>query len=149
MEKKPTNRAMWITLCILAAIIMATAIFYVQNKDKISEFINPEMDTELQSNVNCTDTIDYSKESVTTIQDYLDLREEILKSRHIDSVFLTMPEPILIDILTQLGTDLSIKDIVYIYEGNKSIYNKVLDGAKAQKLKDSLEQVKEDTSIIY
>lgn len=47
---------------------------------------------------------------------------------------------VLIDILMQHGTSLSIKDTIYIYGSNISTYNTVLSGARAQKyLDDSIQ----------
>lgn len=78
------------------------------------------------------------EEPVPTIQDFIVMREEMKETRRIDEVFLTIPEVVLIDILMQHGTCLSIKDVVYIYESNNTIYNKVLSGARAQQYRDSL-----------
>ena len=68
------------------------------------------------------------------------MREQMREDRRVDSVFLAMPKVVLIDILMQHGTSLSIKDMVYIYESNTSTYNTVLSGARAQKyLDDSIQ----------
>ena len=64
------------------------------------------------------------------------MREQMREDRRVDSVFLAMPKVVLIDILMQHGTSLSIKDMIYIYESNTSTYNTVLSGAKAQKYLD-------------
>ena len=68
------------------------------------------------------------------------MREQMREDRRIDSVFLAMPKVVLIDILMQHGTSLSIKDMIYIYESNTSTYNMILSGARAQKyLDDSIQ----------
>lgn len=72
-------------------------------------------------------------EYVLTVQDVLDFRETLKESARIDSMFLAMPDPILIDILITHGTSLSNKDIVYIYEGNKKHYDDILKGANIQR----------------
>ena len=82
---------------------------------------------------------------VLTIQEMLDMREDMRETKRIDSVFLAMPQVVLIDILMNHGTSLSIKDIVYIYESNTSTYNDVLSGARAQKYLD--DSIQKDVSI--
>lgn len=72
-------------------------------------------------------------EYVLTVQDVLDFRETLKESARIDSMFLAMPDPILIDILITHGTSLSNKDIVYIYEGNKKHYDDIHKGANIQR----------------
>lgn len=72
-------------------------------------------------------------EYVLTVRDVLDFRETLKESARIDSMFLAMPDPILIDILITHGTSLSNKDIVYIYEGNKEHYDDILKGANIQR----------------
>ena len=131
---EPPRRTVWVVVAILALIGMIGAIFYAERKN-IANFLNGVNQEEVQE-----DPQVIIEEPVTTIQDILDMREQMREDRRVDSVFLAMPKVVLIDILMQHGTSLSIKDIIYIYESNTSTYNIVLSGARAQKyLDDSIQ----------
>lgn len=131
---EPPRRTVWVVLITLALIGMIGAIIYAERKN-IANFLNGVNQEEVQE-----DPQVIIEEPVTTIQDILDMREQMREDRRIDSVFLAMPKVVLIDILMQHGTSLSIKDMIYIYESNISTYNTVLSGARAQKyLDDSIQ----------
>lgn len=127
---KLPRRTVWVVVTILALIGMIGAIFYAERKN-IANFLNGVNQEEVQEDAHIT-----IEEPVATIQDILDMREQMREDRRIDSVFLAMPKVVLIDILMQHGTSLSIKDMIYIYESNTSTYNTVLSGARAQKYLD-------------
>lgn len=131
---KPLRIIVWVVLITLALIGMIGAIIYAE-RENIANFLNGVNQEEVQE-----DPQVIIEEPVTTIQDILDMREQMREDRRVDSVFLAMPKVVLIDILMQHGTSLSIKDMVYIYESNTSTYNTVLSGARAQKyLDDSIQ----------
>lgn len=131
---KPPRIIVWVVLTTLALIGMIGAIIYAE-RENIANFLNGVNQEEVQE-----DPQVIIEEPVTTIQDILDMREQMREDRRVDSVFLAMPKVVLIDILMQHGTSLSIKDIIYIYESNTSTYNTVLSGARAQKyLDDSIQ----------
>lgn len=131
---KPSRIIVWVVLITLALIGMMGAIIYAE-RENIANFLNGVNQEEVQE-----DPQVIIEEPVTTIQDILDMREQMREDRRVDSVFLAMPKVVLIDILMQHGTSLSIKDIIYIYESNTSTYNTVLSGARAQKyLDDSIQ----------
>lgn len=131
---KPPRIIVWVVLIILALIGMMGAIIYAE-RENIANFLNGVNQKEVQE-----DPQVIIEEPVTTIQDILDMRERMREDRRVDSVFLAMPKVVLIDILMQHGTSLSIKDMIYIYESNTSTYNTVLSGARAQKyLDDSIQ----------
>ena len=131
---KPPRIIVWAVLITLALIGMTGAIIYAE-RENIANFLNGVNQEEVQE-----DPQVIIEEPVTTIQDILDMREQMREDRRIDSVFLAMPKVVLIDILMQHGTSLSIKDMIYIYESNTSTYNTVLSGARAQKyLDDSIQ----------
>lgn len=131
---KPPRITVWVVLITLALIGMMEAIIYAE-RENIANFLNGVNQEEVQE-----DPQVIIEEPVTTIQDILDMREQMREDRRVDSVFLAMPKVVLIDILMQHGTSLSIKDIIYIYESNTSTYNTVLSGARAQKyLDDSIQ----------
>lgn len=131
---KPLRIIVWVVLITLALIGMMGAIIYAE-RENIANFLNGVNQEEVQE-----DPQVIIEEPVTTIQDILDMREQMRENRRVDSVFLAMPKVVLIDILMQHGTSLSIKDMIYIYESNTSTYNTVLSGARAQKyLDDSIQ----------
>lgn len=131
---KPLRIIVWAVLITLALIGMIGAIIYAE-RENIANFLNGVNQEEVQE-----DPQVIIEEPVTTIQDILDMREQMREDRRVDSVFLAMPKVVLIDILMQHGTSLSIKDMIYIYESNTSTYNTVLSGARAQKyLDDSIQ----------
>lgn len=131
---EPPRRTVWVVVTILALIGMIGAVIYAERKN-VANFLNGVNQEEVQE-----DPQVIIEEPVTTIQDILDMREQMREDRRVDSVFLAMPKVVLIDILMQHGTSLSIKDMVYIYESNTSTYNTVLSGARAQKyLDDSIQ----------
>lgn len=131
---KPPRRTVWVIVTILALIGMIGAVIYAERKN-VANFLNGVNQEEVQE-----DPQVIIEEPVTTIQDILDMREQMREDRRVDSVFLAMPKVVLIDILMQHGTSLSIKDMIYIYESNTSTYNTVLSGARAQKyLDDSIQ----------
>lgn len=131
---KPPRIIVRVVLITLALIGMMGAIIYAE-RENIANFLNGVNQEEVQE-----DPQVIIEEPVTTIQDILDMREQMREDRRVDSVFLAMPKVVLIDILMQHGTSLSIKDMIYIYETNTSTYNTVLSGARAQKyLDDSIQ----------
>ena len=133
-RSKPPRIIVWVVLITLALIGMMGAIIYAE-RENIANFLNGVNQEEVQE-----DPQVIIEEPVTTIQDILDMREQMREDRRVDSVFLAMPKVVLIDILMQHGTSLSIKDMIYIYESNTSTYNTVLSGARAQKyLDDSIQ----------
>lgn len=125
---KPPRRTVWVVVTILALIGMIGAVIYAERKNVVN-FLNGVNQEEVQE-----DPQVIIEEPITTILDILDMREQMREDRRVDSVFLAMPKVVLIDILMQHGTSLSIKDMVYIYESNPSTYNTVLSGARAQKI---------------
>ena len=134
VRPKPPRIIVWVVLITLALIGMIWSIIYVE-RENIANFLNGVNQEEVQE-----DPQVIIEEPVTTIQDILNMREQMREDRRVDSVFLAMPKVVLIDILMQHGTSLSIKDMIYIYESNTSTYNTVLSGARAQKyLDDSIQ----------
>lgn len=130
---EPPRRTVWVVVAIIALIGMIGAIVYAE-REHIANFLNGVNQEEVQEERTMIE------EPVPTIQDILEMREQMSEDRRVDSVFLAMPKVVLIDILMQHGTSLSIKDMIYIYESNTSTYNTVLSGARAQKyLDDSIQ----------
>ena len=61
-----------------------------------------------------------------TIEDVLNIREELRYSLWVDSIYLAIPEDILVRILTDKGTQESVIKIVEEYIKNKELYQKNL-----------------------
>ena len=139
-----SNRTFYtvIGLLLVACVIMLFLVY--NNATTIANFISPSPDDKEQTEM-CEDTS--FQEPSPTIQEILEFRKITKEGMRIDSVFLTMPDIILIDILMTHGTDLSNGDIVKIYESNKYAYNKVISGANAQHYLDSLNKIPIDTVI--
>jgi hypothetical protein len=134
-----------LSLVIAIASLFLTSMLLYLNRNEVSQLISSNKTNQEQiiEEPNMVET-----ESVPTIQEILDGREYIKECQRIDSVFLTMPDVILIDILLQHGTSLSNSDIVTIYESNKERYNNVKSGAMIQQFKDSLYKIKEHKDTI-
>lgn len=71
-----------------------------------------------------TDTIE--QVVAPTVQEVLQWRESMRLDKYVDSVFLVIPEQVLIQILVTKGTDLSNHEIVSIYISNKNFYDKLI-----------------------
>lgn len=142
MNQRPTpsQGRVWAIVAIIAFIGMIAAIVYAE-RITIKNFFTGGNQEEVQ----IEDSAYEDPMCVLTIQEMLDMREDMRETKRIDSVFLAMPKVVLIDILMNHGTSLSIKDIVYIYESNTSTYNDVLSGARAQKYLD--DSIQKDVSI--
>lgn len=110
-------------LLVLIAIFITAAITHLY--DKNTYLSEPEL-------IEDTDSIS-SQQEETSISDFLTLRNMMREQAHTEKVFMELEDVILIDILNNFGTDISIDDIVSIYEGNKEVYDKVAVGAEIQK----------------
>ena len=119
-----------VVMSIFAIFIVATmaAYFIHKNADAIDRIFIHESVIDTQ-----TDQFETDSTVVMTVQDFLEFRKEVIECNRVDSVFLTIPEPILVCILESFGTDLSNHEIVYIYESNIPSYNNILKGANTQK----------------
>lgn len=128
--RKPSNKSFWWIIVAIVVIIATNVIVFVKH-DSINKVVESKINQQ-KTELVCSDTANIEK-PVLTIQEVLSFREDVKEGMRIDSIFLSMPEPILIDILMTHGTSLSNSDIVYIYESNKSHYNSIKTGADIQK----------------
>lgn len=110
-------------LLVLVVIFITAAITHLY--DENTYLSEPEL-------VEDTDSIS-SQQEATSISDFINLRDAMREQAHVEKVFTELEDVIIIDILNNFGTDISIYDIVSIYEGNKETYNKVVAGAEIQK----------------
>ena len=74
----------------------------------------------------------YFDKYIPSIEDILQEREGLRYSRMVDSVYLTIPDEILISILMNKGTNASHITIVEEYLTKKEDYHKNLDKVKAK-----------------
>lgn len=131
-ENKKSYSWIWWLIGLIAACTLTGFIVY-NNGPKIDEFYGIFTPKESQEVVEDTTVYD-----VPTIQEVLEFRRQAQELKRADSLFLTIPDVVLIDILSNHGTELSSYDIMCIYEGNPKIYNAVQSGARAQLFKESL-----------
>lgn len=110
-------------LLVLVVIFITAAITHLY--DENTYLSEPEL-------VEDTDSISSQQEEMN-ISDFINLRDVMREQAHVEKVFTELEDVIIIDILNNFGTDISIYDIVSIYEGNKETYNKVVAGAEIQK----------------
>lgn len=122
---RKSSKGFW-WLLVAIAVIIATGVIVFVCHEPIAKIVTSEDESV------CIDTVK-AVEPVLTIQEVLKLREDVREGMRIDSIFLAMPEAILIDILMTHGTSLSNSDIVYIYESNKEHFKDVLKGAVIQR----------------
>lgn len=144
--ERPNKAHIWAWIVAIVAFAFLASVLTYLFTDKIDNLFKPETVKQKQTvNVDTIDTY-----AVPTIQEILDTRKHIKEYKRIDSVFLTMPDVILIDILLQHGTSLSNSDIVTIYESNRERYNNVMSGARVQQYKDSLDKYNntKDTAFV-
>ena len=70
-----------------------------------------------------TDSIEQTINYVPTVYDILKEREDWKYQNFIDSVYLCMPEQILVQMLVSKGTEISPQEIVEDYLSNKQFYH--------------------------
>lgn len=113
-----------IVLIIIALIAISAAYLA---KDAISSYVSKFKSVE--EPVNNTDTV----YKTLTIEDVLIARETVRESNRVDNVFMNIADPILVAILSRIGTDATIAEIVCEYENNNEYYSSVNFGADIQK----------------
>lgn len=120
-------------LILIVVLIAGTVTYTCQEKKK---------QTVSETEVSQTTSTDTVYEDTVSIQDYLEFRQLTKESITIDSIFLNMPEIVLVNILMNYGTNLSNTEIVNIYLSNKEVYdNDIIGGAKAKQYIDSLNTI--------
>ena len=121
-ERKSSN--MFWGICALIAVIFAALVMVYFHNQEATKIVNGD-------EIVCVDTIE--AQTPLTIYDVLCSREQEREKHHMDSIYMTMPIPILVAILKTHGTSLSRYDVVYIYESNKEYYDAIEKGAIIQK----------------
>lgn len=140
-----SNHNSCLTAILVAIIVVLVGCIIYLDRHKIADFFTGENQTEVQTEENEPVIVE---DVPLTIKDFLEMREVMREDRRIDSIFLSIPEVVLVDILTQHGTSLSNADVVHIYEANPRDYNKVVSGAKAQQyVEDSIKRDANNDSL--
>lgn len=117
MGRKIFNACMFIFMMFIITTMIAFCVH--KYADTIDSIFNENVE------ITQNESIDSQEIDTLTVQEVLDYRKEALETIRVDSIFLTMPEPILKIILENFGTELSNHEIVYIYESNKTLYSKL------------------------
>lgn len=98
---------------IVAAIALLVTLFAFKTYNESTTVDNTEVLEEV------TD----STSEVLTPEGVLQFRELLRECQRVDSVYMSIPDVVLLAILINHGTDLSNTEIVTIYESNKDIYD--------------------------
>lgn len=135
-----SNNVLFGLLVLVVVFITATITHLYDKNTYLSE---PEL-------IEDTDSISSQQEEIS-VSDFLTLRDMMREQAHVEKVFTELEDVIIIDILNNFGTNISIDDVVNIYESNKEIYDKVAAGAEIQKriqeIIDNKEKEKQKDSI--
>lgn len=137
-QQKKSHNWIWWLIAIIAACTI-TGFLVHNNESKIDKFFSCVNNKELQEQETMHNDSVYAEDIEYTISDILEFRRHIRECNRIDSVYMNMPEVVLIDILMNYGTEMDPAEIVYIYESNPDTYNAVQSGARAQKYKEQFE----------
>lgn len=120
MEKKPIIT--WLDAMKLAVGIMigltSTLLIIIEISDNDSTPKTSEMNDTIYDE-------SYYNEyyAIPSVEDCLNRREELRYALWVDSVYLAMPEDVLIRILVNKGTQVSVNEIVKEYVKNKEQYH--------------------------
>lgn len=120
MEKKPIIT--WLDAMKLAVGIMigltSTLLIIIEISDNDSIPETSEMNDTIYDE-------SYYNEyyAIPSVEDCLNKREELRYALWVDSVYLAMPEDVLIRILVNKGTQVSVNEIVEEYVKNKEQYH--------------------------
>ena len=138
-QRKPgmNGWAVAILVIIVALIASTVAYFNAETIDEMTGF-RPVEEQKTDSAALAIHHELIEQAENPSIVDYLQFREDIREQKRIEDIFLQMPTVVIIDILREHETALSIEDIVRIYEDYPEIYNTVQSGARSQQYLDSI-----------
>lgn len=144
-----TGQKIWLSvlsvICVLTLILCLDSNqtwrnYFVRESDEIvqdSTVLSIQQEIEEQTNA-----------ENPSIVEYLQYRDKLKEDKRKEAVFLNMPEVVIVDILRDISTDLSIYELVEIYENYPTIYNSVQSGAKSQQYLDSINSIKDKIDSI-
>lgn len=121
-------------VCLLIGLIMCITMCCNRHNSHISS-TNIVVDS--------IDTIKMTPEESVNLM--LDIRKEMVSSRHVDSVYMNMPEDIIMLIVYD-NPDCDIAYVVKHYEEHKKYYEDIL---KQKETIEKLKEVKDSDSVKY
>ena len=114
--------AIGITIGLTPAILIMKRHSILSPKPSTEK--SPSAHTEEKSpNIIMTDSVYMEYGYIPTVEDILTEREELRHALWVDSVYMTIPENILTQILVTKGTQISVEKIVEEYVKNKNQYD--------------------------
>lgn len=132
-----SERITWLIALLLVAIIVG--IFVHRNPSTIERLKgNKPVEAQVDSAALEIQNELIEQAENPSIVEYLQFRDDMREQKRIEHVFLNMPTVVIIDILREHGTALSVNDIVRIYEDYPEVYNTVQSGARSQQYMDSI-----------
>ena len=120
MERKILNACMRVFAFLIATTMISTCVHRYADSvyalfERKSEYEKP------------TDLYEEVPAPAITVTEFIDFRDDLREQTRVDSIFMAMSEGVLTHILYRYGTDLSLSEIVNLYESNKEEYDKMLD----------------------
>lgn len=140
-QRRPSMNGWAVAILVIFVALIAGTIVYF-NTDTIDKLTGYRPETHLtdtsteQIQQEIEDSVEITEN--LTIEDFLQFKRDIVEQRRMENVFISMPDVIIIDILRQHGTALSLYDIVEIYENYPEVYNATRSGARSQQYLDSI-----------
>lgn len=123
------------TLILLAALIVTIATCCDNTHRRAAK------KQQTEQAIDTVDTIYMTPEESVNLM--LDIRKDMIDSKHIDSVYITMPEDAIITIVLK-NPDCDISHVVKEYETNRSYYDDLLE--RKQKI-EKYKKLKEPDTI--
>lgn len=144
-----TGQKIW--LSILSVVCVLTLILCLDNNQTWRNYFVRESDEIVQDSTAMSIQQEIEEQTNAenpSIVEYLQYRDKLKEDKRKEAVFLNMPEVVIVDILRDISTDLSIYELVEIYENYPTIYNSVQSGAKSQQYLDSINSIKDKIDSI-
>lgn len=117
-----------ISVAFLLLGFMFVGFWVGANNERLKQRILPDV------------TESYADTIAPSISDILMFRNELKEQKRIDSVYLSIPDIILVDILKTHGTEIDPNYIVMLYENNSKQYENVLSGSESEKILQSIKE---------
>lgn len=144
-----TGQKIW--LSILSVVCVLTLVLCLDNNQTWRNYFVHESDEIVQDSTVMSIQQEIEEQTNAenpSIVEYLQYRDKLKEDKRKEAVFLNMPEVVIVDILRDISTDLSIYELVEIYENYPTIYNSVQSGAKSQQYLDSINSIKDKIDSI-
>lgn len=122
-----------LTICLLVILLMCVTMCCNRHNPHAQQITTEQVDS--------IDTIYMTPEESVNLM--LNIRKDMIDSKHIDSVYITMPEDAIITIVLK-NPDCDISHVVKEYETNRSYYDDLLE--RKQKI-EKYKKLKEPDTI--